>query len=184
MAKKIALGVLGVLAAFVLIVVLLAASKPDTIMVERSLVMQGTPADVFPYANDFTKFATWIPWTELDPDQAVEYSDPPSGVGAWYTWSGNDEVGKGRMAVLSAGPNEVVHELAFIEPFESVSQAAVRMQPVGEDQVEVTWSYSQAADFMTKVMCVFMDMDSMMGPDFEKGLANLQQFVEADVAAR
>lgn len=183
MAKKIALGVLGVLAALVLIVVLLAASKPDTVVVERSVVMRGTPADVFPYANDFTKFTTWIPWTELDPEQTVEFSEPPTGVGAWYTWSGNDEVGKGRMEVLSAASDEVVHQLAFIEPFESVAQAAVRMRPVGEDQVEVTWSYSQPADFGTKVMCVFMDMDSMLGPDFEKGLAKLKQLVEADVAS-
>lgn len=178
--KKIALGILGVLGLFVAVVLILAATKPDQIHIERKLVMRGTPAHVFPYANDFKKFVTWIPWTELDPSQKMEYSEPSSGVGAWYTWSGNDDVGSGRMELLSAEPNKVVLELKFIEPFESVAESSVTSKAVGEDQVEVTWAYDADADFGTKIMCVFMDMDAMMGPDFEKGLANLKALVEAD----
>jgi len=181
--KKIVLGILGVLGLLVAIVLILAATKPDQIHVERKLVMRGTPADVFPYANDFKKFVSWIPWTELDPNQKTEYSDPSSGVGAWYTWSGNDDVGSGRMELISAEPNKVVHKLMFIEPFESVAEASVITKAVGEDQVEVTWALDQQANFGTKIMCVFMDFDSMMGPDFEKGLANLEKLVEADAQA-
>lgn len=183
MAKKIALGVFGILAAFVLIVLILAATKPDTVEIKRSLVMHGTPAQVFPYASDYTKFTTWIPWTKLDPEQTTRFSDPTAGVGAWYTWTGNDQVGSGRMDLLSAEPGKVVHKLQFIEPFASVAESSVIMHAVGEDEVEVTWNYVQDADFMTKLMCVFMDMDAMMGPDFEKGLANLKALVEADPAA-
>ncbi|MFO7567840.1 MAG: SRPBCC family protein [Enhygromyxa sp.] len=182
--KKIALGVAGVLGLFVVIVLLLAATKPDQIHIERSLVMRGAPADVFPYANDFKKFTTWIPWTQMDPDQKLEYSEPSSGVGAWYSWVGNEEVGRGRMELLSSAPDKVVHKLEFIEPFESVAEASLIMKAVGEDQVEVTWALDQQADFGTKIMCVFMDMDSMVGPDFERGLARLQPLVEADAKAR
>ena len=178
--KKIALGILGVLGLLVAVVLILAATKPDHIHIERKLVMRGTPADVFPYANDFRKFVTWIPWTELDPNQKTEYSDPSAGVGAWYTWSGNDDVGSGRMDLLSAEPTKVVHKLTFVEPFESVAESSVTSKAVGADQVEVTWAYDADADFGTKIMCVFMDMDAMMGPDFEKGLGNLKTLVEAD----
>lgn len=182
--KKIALGVAGVFGLFVLIVLILAATKPDRIHVERSLVMRGTPADVFPYANDFRKFTTWIPWVDLDPEQKIEYSDPSSGVDAWYTWAGNKDVGSGRMDLLSAAPDKVVHKLVFKEPFESVAEASIIMKAVGDDQVEVTWAMDQAADFGTKIMCVFMDMDKMIGPDFEKGLSRLKPLVEADAGAR
>lgn len=180
--KRIFIGVAVALQLAALIVVILAALKPDQIHVERSLVMRGTPADVFPYANDFRKFTTWIPWTELDPNQTTEFSEPSSGVGAWYTWSGNEDVGSGRMELLAATPDKVVHKLEFKEPFESVAESSVSMKAVGEDQVEVTWAYDGKADFGTKVMCVFMDFDKMMGPDFEKGLARLQALVEADAS--
>jgi hypothetical protein len=180
--KKVALGVLGAFVLAVVVVLALAAGKPDKIHVERGLVMQGTPAHVFPYANDFTKFATWIPWTELDPNQKTEFSDPPSGLGAWYTWSGNKDVGVGRMEILSVQPDAIITQLEFIEPFASRAQSTLSMKPAGEGKVEVTWSFDQDADFGTKVMCVFMDMDKMMGPDFEKGLGNLKVLVEADAA--
>jgi hypothetical protein len=183
-AKKIGLGVLAVLGFFVLVVLALAITKPDHIHVERSLVMKGTPADVHPYANDFQKFTQWIPWTQLDPDQTMEYSDPPSGVGAWYTWSGNDEVGSGRMELLSSEPTKVVLELAFIEPFASTAESTVSMKAISDDEVEVTWAFDQHAGFGTKIMCVFMNFDEMMGPDFETGLARLKPLVEADAAAR
>src|SRR5689334_20650360 len=180
--KKVALGILGAFMAAILVVFALAAGKPDTIHIERSLVMKGTPAQVFPYANDFTKFTTWIPWTELDPNQKTEFSSPPTGPGAWYTWSGNKDVGSGRMELISASPDAVVHQLNFIEPFESQAKATLSMKPVGGDKVEVTWAFDQDANYGSKVMSVFMDMDKMLGPDFEKGLGNLQKLVEADAA--
>lgn len=180
--KKVALGVLGAFVLAIVVVLALAAGKPDKLHVERSLVMQGTPAHVFAYGNDFTKFVTWIPWTELDPNQKTELSNPPAGVGAWYTWSGNDDVGSGRMEILSVEPNAVVHQLEFIEPFESRAQSTLSMKPAGDGKVEVTWAFDQDANFGSKVMTVFMDMDKMLGADFEKGLSKLQKLVEADAA--
>jgi hypothetical protein len=182
--KKIAFAIAGSGVLFLLIVLILAATKPDQIHIERSLVMRGTPADAFPYANDFKKFTTWIPWTELDPNQTTEYSEPSSGVGAWYTWAGNDDVGSGRMEILASAADKVVHKLEFKEPFESLAESSVIMKTVGEEQVEVTWAFDQQADFGTKVMLVFMDMDAMVGADFEKGLSRLKPLVEADARAR
>lgn len=174
-AKKIVLGVLGLVGVGVVAVLGLAATKPDAIHVERSRVMVGSPAAAFAHANDFTKFTTWIPWTELDPNQTMTYSDPPTGKGAWYEWSGNDDVGKGRMEIVESEPDaKVVQKLAFIEPFESQATSTVSIRDVGAGKVEVTWTFDQQADFSTKVMCVFMDMDAMIGADFDKGLARLE----------
>jgi hypothetical protein len=180
--KKVALGVLGAFVLAIVVVLSLAAGKPDTLHIERSLVMQATPAHVLPYTNDFTKFVTWIPWTELDPNQTTEFSEPPSGVGAWSTWSGNDAVGSGRMELLSVEPNAVVHKLDFIEPFANTAESTLSMKPAGEGKVEVTWALDQDAGFASKIMCVFVDMDKMLGADFEKGLTKLQKLVEADAA--
>jgi hypothetical protein len=182
--KKILLGLLAVVGLAVLAVVGLAASKPDAIHVERSTTVTATAADVHPFADDFTLFTTWIPWTALDPSQKTAYSDPPRGVGAWYTWEGNDQVGKGKMTLLSSAPEETVHELEFIEPFPSKAEASVLVADAGEGKVKITWAFNQQADFGTKVMTVFMDMDSMLGADFEKGLANLGPLVEKAAAER
>jgi hypothetical protein len=86
------------------------------------------------------------------------------------------------MEILSAEPHAVVHKLEFIEPFASIAQSTVSTKPAGEGKVEVTWAFDEDAGFGTKVMTVFMDMDKMLGPDFEKGLGNLQKLVEADAA--
>lgn len=180
--KKVALGALGVFVLAIVIVLALAAGKPDTIHIERSLVMKGTPAQVFPYANDLTKYAKWIPWSQLDPNQTTEFSDPPAGPGAWMKWKGNEDVGEGRMEVVSSAPDTVTYEVEFIEPFPGTVKGAVIMKAVGADQVEVTWTFDQDAGFGTKVMCVFMDMEKMMGPDYEKGLSNLKALVEAEVS--
>ena len=181
--KKVALGVLGVFVLAIVIVLGLAATQPDKIHVERKLVMKATPAQVFPYANDLTKYVKWMPWAELDPNQTNEFSDPAAGVGAWYTWTGNKDVGAGRMEVLTASPESVSYQVNFLEPFESQIKSTLNMKPVGADQVEVTWMFDQDANFGTKVMCVFMDMDAMLGADFEKGLSNMKKLVEAEAGS-
>ncbi|NVB40861.1 SRPBCC family protein [Pseudenhygromyxa sp. WMMC2535] len=182
MVKKIAIGLLAAVALAIVVVLGIAATKPDTIHVERSRVVQATPAAVAPFASDYTRFTTWIPWTALDPDQHVEFSDPPAGVGAWYTWSGDENVGSGRMELLSLSESptefEAVHQLEFIEPWPSVARSTLRAEALDDARIELTWSLDQDADFGTKVMLVFLDMDAMIGADFEAGLDELAQLVE------
>lgn len=182
MVKKVLIVIGAAVVAVVLIVLILAATKPDQLHVERSAVIDAPPEQVFPYANDLRKFTTWMPWTELDPNQTTAFSEPSSGVGAWYTWKGNDEVGQGRMEVIASEPGKVVHSLQFIEPFESTAESSVIMEASGDGQTKVTWAFDQDANFGSKLMMVFMDMDAMLGADFEKGLNNLAARVKADQA--
>lgn len=187
--KKVLLGLLAVvvLAVVLAVVVLLglASTKPDTLAVSRSVVAQASPADVLPYAQDYTLFVTWIPWAALDPQQTVEFSDPPSGVGAWYTWKGNDDVGQGKMTILAVAPERVDSSLEFIAPFESKARSFITMADKGEGKTEITWGFEQDNDLMGKVMMVFVDMDTMLGADFQKGLDTLKPMVEqaAEAAA-
>ena len=104
--KKALMMVGGGVLALVVIAVVAVSMQPAEAHVERSHVAAATPADVWPHISDMRAFVTWDPWSELDPDMAVEFSDPSSGPGAWYTWSGNQDVGSGKMtitAVTSAG---------------------------------------------------------------------------------
>ncbi len=181
--KKILLGVLGVIALGVLGVAGAAASKPDLITMSRSITVAATPADLMPYATDFQKFVQWSPWSGLDPNQKVEFSDPSSGLNAWYSWKGNEDVGSGKMTLTAMSDTEIRHHLQFITPFESEADATLHFEPAG-DQVKVTWGYEQQADFPAKLMAVFIDMDEMLGPDYEKGLANLKGMAETAAAER
>ena len=166
----------GLLAAVLLAVVGLAVAagmQPDVTHIERSRHIATAPADVLGIAADYSRSQAWSPWAELDPNQVVTLSDPAAGVGAWYTWEGNDKVGKGKMTITAVDGEHVASRLEFYEPWQSVADTAIAAIPDG-DGAKVTWSYDEQAGFMSKVMGVFMNMDAMLGPDFEKGLGMLE----------
>jgi hypothetical protein len=106
------------------------------------------------------------------------YDGPATGVGATSSWSGNKEVGEGRMTITESRPNELVHiKLEFLKPFQAVNEAEFKIQPQG-DQTMVTWTMSGDKNFMMKAVHLFLNMDKMVGDDFEKGLANLKSVTE------
>lgn len=181
--KKVLLGIAGALVVTIGGVAAAASMQPATTHIERSVTVSATAADLEPHVSDFTNFVNWSPWTGLDPSQATTFSDPPSGKGAWYTWEGNDDVGKGRMDLTVQEPGKVVHHLTFIEPFAAEADASILWAAEG-DGLKVTWTYDADNDFMGKVMSLFMNMDDMLGPDYEKGLANLKSNVEKDAEVR
>jgi len=164
----------------VLLVVLLgyAATRPDTFQVERSTRIHASPEAVATLLSDFHHWSTWSPWEKLDPEMQRTHSGAPSGVGAVYAWEGNSKVGAGRMEVLEATPTSTVIQLDFLKPFETHNIAEFTLRPDGE-YTEVVWKMHGPMPYLSKVMSVFMDMDRMIGPDFEAGLANLKAAAEA-----
>lgn len=176
--KKIALAIAAGLGVALLAFLGFVATRPDTYRVTRSKEI-AAPADrVLPYLNDFQRWTEWSPWEELDPQMKKEFSAPPSGEGAWYTWHGNSDVGSGKMTIASASDTKVVYKLEFIEPFQSVADTTMELEAAG-DRTRVTWSMEGQSSFITKLMGVFMDMDAMIGKDFEKGLDKLDRAVRA-----
>lgn len=177
------LGAAGVLVAGAGGLVAVAAAQPDVLEVHREQAMKAGAIDVVPHLVDFEKFVKWSPWSELDPEQTVTFSSPPRGVGAWYRWKGNDEVGEGEMRVKAVSSTRVLMTLEFKEPFPARAKVPYTLTE-SEGQVTVDWGYRQELDLMGKVMGLFVDMDALLGADFEKGLARLQQVVEDEAQTR
>jgi len=176
--KKILSG-LGIV---ILGVLVYAATLPDTFRVERSQTIAAPPEVVFDILADFRQGKNWSPWDKLDPQMKQTFSGPDTGVGATYSWEGNDEVGKGKQKIIAADrPSKIVTDLHFIEPFEARNQAEYLIQSNAEGS-EVTWAISGPQPYLSKVMCVFMDMDAMIGKDFESGLLSLKTLAEKTAA--
>jgi uncharacterized protein YndB with AHSA1/START domain len=169
-----------VLAIAIAIVLILAANKPDTLRVQRAAVVKAPPEKVFPLINDFRQWATWSPWENKDPAMQRTYSGSPSGRGAVYAWDGNKNVGAGRMEIIDASsPSKIIIKLDFFKPFEGHNTAEFTMLPQGDAATtNIIWVMHGPAPFMSKVMQVFMNMDNMIGKDFEIGLANLKRLTE------
>jgi len=175
MLKKILLG----LVALIVILAVVVAMQPASYRIVRSMKMAAAPSVVYPLVNDFHAWDGWSPWAKLDPNMKVNYSGPAAGQGAVYHWTGNKEVGEGQMTLLESKPNELVRiKLDFIKPFADTCNTEFTFKPEG-DQTDVTWSMSGERNFMAKAVCLFMNMDKLVGGDFEKGLAKMKAEAEA-----
>lgn len=168
----------GLLMALVLLLIF-AASRPDTFRVERSTTVKAEPAKVYALLNDFHFFPIWSPWQKLDPAMQTTHSGAPSGPGAVYAWTGNDAVGSGRMEILQTIPNtSVTLKLDFLKPFEAHNTTLYTLTPGNDGMTNVTWAMFGASPYIAKLMGIFVSMDSMIGKDFERGLANLKAVAE------
>jgi hypothetical protein len=174
MVKKILLGLVGAIVLAILAVSVAAMMQPDTYHVERSRTIMVAPSAVLPHLSDLREWSEWNPWDELDPSMHKTYSDPSSGDGAWYEWQGNDDVGKGKMTITRVGEDGVGYHLEFMEPFASEADIEIALRPEGNG-THVVWSMDGKNDFMGKLFGLFMDMDAMIGSDFEKGLEKLDR---------
>jgi hypothetical protein len=167
-----------VLAVVVAIVLVLAATKPNAFSVQRATTVRALPEKIFPLINDFHQWGSWSPYESRDPAMKRSYSGAASGKGAVYGWDGNNNVGSGRMEILEASaPAKIVIKLDFFRPFEGHNTAEFTILPQGDD-TNVTWRMFGPAPFMSRLMQVFMNLDRMIGKDFEIGLANLKRLTE------
>jgi uncharacterized protein YndB with AHSA1/START domain len=168
----------GVIAAFVVVVLILAWRKPDVFRVVRSTTIDAPPAKVFGYLNDFRQWRAWSPWENMDPNLQRTYSGSDSGVGAKYAWEGNKNVGAGSMEIVeSTELSKISLKLDFSRPFEAHNVTDFTFEPAGGG-TKLTWDMHGPNQCMGRIMSVFMDMDQMVGKDFETGLANLKAAAE------
>ncbi|MGE0439984.1 MAG: SRPBCC family protein [Gemmatimonadales bacterium] len=164
----------GVVAALLLF----AATRPNTIEVRRSALI-GAPAErIYALLDDFHRWPVWSPWEKLDPGMNRTHSGAASGKGAVYEWSGNKKVGRGRMEILETAPaGRLVIKLDFFEPFESHNTTVFSLEAAGGG-TRVDWTMTGPNSFMGKLMGIFVNMDKMIGKDFDSGLANLKGAAE------
>ena len=165
----------------VALVVLLAyaSTRPDEFRVERRLRIAAPADKVWPLVSELRSFNRWNPYERKDPLIKTRYDGAPSGIGSRYAWE-SDKVGTGSMEITSQQPGRAVRmNLDFVKPFEAHNQAEFALQPTADGATEVRWSMAGPANFISKLMGVFIDMDKMVGSDFEDGLQNLRQLAEA-----
>ena len=167
------------LAVIVIVFVVIVALQPSEFRVARSTTISAPPAAVFVQVNDFHKWEAWNPWGKIDPAMKQAYEGAPAGIGAIYTWTGNKEVGEGRMTITESRPSELIRiNLEFFKPFAATNTAEFTFKPEG-NQTAVTWSMFGEKNFMAKAIHLFMSMDKMIGGQFEKGLAQMKAVAEA-----
>ncbi len=173
MFKKVAI----VLAALIVGVLVFATTQPDTFRVERAATIAAAPERIQPLIADLRRWSEWSPWEKLDPNMQRTYSGSESGVGSIYEWSGDGSVGAGRMEILAATPTEVDIQLDFIKPLETRNKAKFVLTP-NSVSTRVLWSMEGPMPYVTKVMTVFVSMDTLLSKDFEQGLADLKAAAE------
>jgi hypothetical protein len=168
---------LGIGAAAVALPLAIAAYRPDTFHVQRSVVVDAPAARLQPLISDMHAFNTWNPFNQKDPNVRGEYRGPPSGPGAQYLFAGNSDVGTGSITVVDASPSRVAMKLEMTEPMSTHNHVEFLLQPQGAG-TQVTWSMQGRQPYVAKVIGLFLDMDGMVGGEFEKGLAQLKSRAE------
>ncbi len=171
------LKILGILILLLVVgVAVWLVTLPGTYSVERTALIEAPASYAYDQVADFRNWDSWSPWEKKDPNMSRSYEGPEQGVGAIYKWSGNDSVGTGSLEVVEAVPNERIEmKLRFEKPFESRSDNTMLFEDE-DGYTRVTWIDSGSLPFYLRMLGP--EMDGMMGPDFEKGLADLKQYSE------
>jgi hypothetical protein len=167
-----------VIAVVIVAVLILAAMKPDTFRIQRSITIAAPADKIFPQLNDFQRWPTWSPYEHKDPDMKRSFSGPASGPGAIYAWDGDKNVGQGRIEITHMAANQrLAFNLDMLRPFEAHNKGEFTLAPQGDTTV-VTWAMYGRSPYLAKIMHLFFNMDRMVGGDFEAGLANLKAVAE------
>ncbi|WP_065752280.1 SRPBCC family protein [Bradyrhizobium paxllaeri] len=167
-----------ILAVAIAVILVIAATKSSTLRVQRAIRIKAPPDVIFPLISDYHQWLKWSPYENKDPAMKRSYDGAERGKGAVYAWNGDKNVGSGRMEILeSTAPSKIVIKLDFFTPFEGHNTAEFTMLPQG-DVTHVTWLMYGPANFMSRLIQVFMNLDRMIGRDFEAGLANLKTLTE------
>lgn len=179
MLKKIILPGLVMIATLISLFILVVSLQPAGFTIERSITISAMPEVIFPYVDDLHAFNEWSPWAKLDPAVKDMFEGPSTGPGATFKWSGNDKVGEGSMTIIHSHPNDLIGmKLDFVRPFAASNIVEFSFKPM-EKQTVVTWSMSGQKNFGAKAAGLFMNMDKIVGGDFEKGLMQLKGIAEA-----
>ena len=173
------MNILAAIAVIVIVAVVVVATRPPEFRIVRTTRISAPPPAVFAQVNDFHKWGAWNPWATLDPAMKQGYEGAPAGAGAVYTWAGNSQVGAGRMTMMESRPSELIRiKMEFLKPLAGTSTAEFAFTPDG-NQTAVTWSMEGRNNLLAKAIHLVMNMDKMIGGQFDKGLAQLKSVAEA-----
>ena len=158
--------------------VVFVSRQPTHFHIVRSIMVTAPASAVFPHVNDFRKWEAWSPWEKVDPKTKKIYSGAPSGVGANYAWVGNAKVGAGHMTIVESHPCDLIRiTIEFTKPMKAKNHIEFTFIQSG-DQTVVTHGMTGCNSFLGKLMSLFCNMDTMIGGQFEKGLASIKEIAE------
>lgn len=179
MLKKILLGIVVMFVVLIAVFLVMVMMQPAHYQVERSATINAPAPAVFALVNDFHKWDSWSPWAKLDPAMKQSYEGTTAGTGAIYSWAGNSEVGVGKMTITESRPSDLVKiKLEFIKPFAATNATDFTFTPSG-NSTNVKWTMAGDNNFIGKAFSLFMNMDKMIGNDFDKGLAQMKKVAES-----
>lgn len=172
---KTAAIVFVVLVAAVLIV---AAARPKMFRMERRTTIEAPAERAYWLIADFHCWQAWSPWEKLDPELKRTFSGRESGEGTVYAWESQGEAGAGRMEIThAAAPSRITIRLEFFRPFRATNTAEFLIEEHGSSTT-VTWAMFGPQPYRGKLMGLFLNMDRLIGREFETGLANLKALAE------
>jgi uncharacterized protein YndB with AHSA1/START domain len=170
--------IIAIIAILVVAVLIYAATRPASFRIERSTSIKAPPERIFSLLNSFHQWERWSPWEKVDPAIKRTYSGSESGRGAIYAWQGNKNIGQGRMEIIESTPNSrLVIKIDFLKPFEAHNTVEFTLAPQGDSTV-VTHAMFGPSPFISKVMGLLFNMEKMVGPKFEEGLASVKALAE------
>jgi hypothetical protein len=171
---------------FVIVLIVIAAllifvaTRPAEFRIHRSADVSASPDFVFSIINDLTQWGRWSPYEKRDPNMKKTFEGPSSGPGAVYMWNGNNDVGEGRLSIVESKRGELVRmKLEFTRPFKAANDVNFKLAR-SDGGTRVSWIMDGKNNFIMKAMSLLMNMDKMVGNDFEQGLANLDAVAQAD----
>ena len=176
--------ILIILGALIGLLLILGLMGSKTYHYERSVTIAAPSDVVYGHVSTLGAMDKWSPWNDLDPAMKKTLEGTDGTKGATAKWEGNKDVGKGEQRIDTVMENKGIRtHLTFLEPWQQECNAGVDLAAAG-DSTKVTWFMEGENGFMGKVMGVFMDMDAMIGKDFEKGLGRLKTMVEEEGAKK
>jgi carbon monoxide dehydrogenase subunit G len=155
----------------------LTSQNPDDFNITRSVNIKAEPKIVFDLVNDFKEWSKWSPYEAMDPELKKTYSGTDRGVGAVYEYDGK-KVGAGRMEITdSKEPRQIKVDLDFISPMQAKNKAEFSFEKDGEF-TKTTWSMTGKYNLMSKIASLVLNIDKMVGKDFETGLESIKKITE------
>jgi len=170
---------LYILAGIVALILVLALLAPKTYNVFRSVEIARPKSEVFEHLKYLKKQDEWSPWARKDPNMKKSFTGTDGEVGCVSHWSGNKDVGEGEQEITKIITGERIEgELRFMKPWKSTSDCYLQLDDGSGGNTKVTWGFSGKNKFPMSIMMLFMNMDKMVGKDFDEGLASLKSQME------
>ena len=172
--KKILIGLVVVIAGIFIV----AATRPNTYTVQRSLKINAAPEKIYPYLISFKKGLEWSAWDRTGEDVKRTFTGPESGMGAVYEFEGKKS-GHGKLSFKALVPNEQVKmDLTFYKPMQGSNDVTYSLKKEGAETV-MTYHMTGPAPIIARIIWLFADMDKFMGDKFNESMQSLKTIVEA-----